>query len=236
MDRERLDRHAAAVPAHVTVVDVHVRRVSRCSPVELRGVLTAPEAARADRFFRRADADRFVVARATLRTAVAARLGIAPSAVPLEQDANGKPVVAGGPHVSVSHSGDVAIVALASAPVGVDVEQIDPRHTREPLGSFFSAAEIAAIEQVPSELRERAFFHAWTSREAIAKAIGLGLSLPREAFDVAVDPREPPALQTARAPEVSGPFTLVAIAAVPADYVAMLAVRAAAVSAVDISS
>lgn len=207
-------------------VRVLVRRVTRSSPDELRRVLTPDEHARAARFFHPADADRFVLARATLRTALAARLGTAPSAVPLQHDDSGRPQIAGGPHVSVSHSGDVVLVALASAAVGVDVEHVDARHAREPLATFFSTADVAALERLPPDLRERAFFHAWTSREAIGKAIGLGLALPREAFDVAVDPREPPALRAARARDLQGPFTLAPIDAVPADHVAVVAVRA----------
>ncbi len=65
-------------------------------------------------------------------------------------------MVAGGLHVSVSHSGDIVVVALcAEAEIGVDVEQIISAHPADAnLPAVFSSRQIclAAIE-VPAGYR-----------------------------------------------------------------------------------
>jgi len=193
----------------------------------LAELLLPDELARRDRFRQPADADRFLVGRATLRRAVGDALGVAPRDVPLVADRNGKlHVTASALEVSVAHSGGVVLVALATgAAIGVDVERVTPAVLDEPLAGMLSAADAAAIAALPAELRIAAFFHAWTSREAILKAVGLGFSLPREALDVAVYPRAAPALLAARAPELALPLTLAPID-VPPGHVAMLAAAA----------
>jgi 4'-phosphopantetheinyl transferase len=194
----------------------------------LSATLTADERARMASFYRDADARRFLVGRATLRRVLADHLAVAPLEVPLAFGPNGKPEIAGELRVNVSHSGDVVLVALAhGVEIGVDVEHADERHasgTR--LDAFFSPREIRDHLALPSELRLASFFHIWTSKEAIVKAVAAGLSIPLESFDVAVDPRRPPALLAARCPELAGiPISLAAIE-VPAGHVAAAAALA----------
>lgn len=66
---------------------------------------------------------------------------------------HGRPVVAGGPHLSVSHAGTLVVVATCAAPVGVDVER---------LSRFVGHADPSAAAR------------AWTAREAMVKAAGPG--------------------------------------------------------------
>ena len=48
-----------------------------------------------------------------------------------------------------------------------------------------------ALNALPPEQSERAFFHVWTRKEAFLKATGLGLSHGLERFEVSVPPDEP---------------------------------------------
>ncbi|MDB4955281.1 MAG: 4-phosphopantetheinyl transferase [Myxococcales bacterium] len=195
----------------------------------LHAAITTDEQRRRGRFFKAVDADRFLVGRGTLRREVGRMLGIPPREVAFELGEHDKPHVVGGtPHVNVSHSGDVVLIALTSGvPIGIDVEQINERFAHEAVHeTFFSDREIEDLAKVPADLRVPAFFHTWTSREAIMKVLGLGLNLPRETFDVSVDPRLPPALLAARTPLLTaGPHTLISIA-VPSGHLAALAVAA----------
>jgi 4'-phosphopantetheinyl transferase len=202
----------------------------------LEAAITADEDRQRRRFHHAADADRFLVGRGTLRLEVSRRIGIAPRDVRFETGPHGKPHVAGGtPHVNISHSGEVVLVALTTgAPIGVDVEQIKERFVDDAaLGQYFSPREVAEMAQLPADLRVRAFFHTWTSRESIMKAVGAGFALPRDDFDVSVDPRCPPALLAARTSfipwpsDAPAPLVLVPIS-VARGHVAMLAVAAAA--------
>jgi 4'-phosphopantetheinyl transferase len=152
--------------------------------------------------YRRAeDRERFLTGCALAKTALARYTGRRPADVRFDRtcgrcgEPHGKPVlVGGGVQHSVAHSGDLVAVAVARAPVGVDVEQLDGR--RRPLGRdgdpdglariVLSAAEQAALAGVPPAGRARAFLVAWTRKEAVTKATGDGL---RAAFsDVVVAP------------------------------------------------
>ncbi len=72
----------------------------------------------------------FALGRTAARTLVGARLGVAPDAVPLAVAADGAPDVPG-LRVSIAHTGhgpDVAaLAAVASGPVGADLERVAPR-------------------------------------------------------------------------------------------------------------
>ena len=92
-----------------------------------RATLSAAERERAARPARPEVRARFVAARAGLRFVLAGHLGVAPSAVALGEGQRGKPEVAGGPRFSVSHSGGLAVYAVAGArETGVDVERVRP--------------------------------------------------------------------------------------------------------------
>ena len=113
--------------------------------------------------------------------------------------APGKPVLRGGDlELSVAHSGDLVAVAVATAPVGVDVEQLDGRPRElgggdpDALGRVVLAdEERAALAAVHPAGRARAFLVAWTRKEAVTKAQGDGLRVPFRDVVVAADPAVP---------------------------------------------
>ncbi len=213
------------VPVHVWVRSITALAPERAVLVEC---ITPDERTRMSRFHRDVDAMRFLVGRATLRREVAARLGIEPLDVPLTFGPQGKPLIPGGPHINVTHSGDLIGLALCdAAPLGIDIEQAHRGPGRDGLDMFFSPAEIAAHLALPADVREASFFHIWTSKEALLKAAATGLSLSLQSFDVAVDPTQPPALIAARCEELAGDICLERLD-VPAGYAATLAVFARA--------
>ena len=102
--------------------------------VSLSRRLPPAEAARTTGPTRAADRGRRLVAAALLQRAVAAHRGWPGADEPVEVDRtcevcgaqHGRPVVAGGPHLSVAHAGLLVVVATCGdAPVGVDVERTD---------------------------------------------------------------------------------------------------------------
>jgi 4'-phosphopantetheinyl transferase len=174
--------------------DVRVFRVDVPSDpaalAPLAAALTDAERAWAARLRDGAPRARFVAARAGLRRLLGARLGCAPSAVPIVADARGKPGLAEGAGAplsfSVSHSGALALVAIAAQPVGVDVEAMRPLHDAVPLAArFFAPAERDAVARAPADARARRFLELWTAKEAVLKASGAGLAgLPDVALDL----------------------------------------------------
>ncbi|MDR1052017.1 MAG: 4'-phosphopantetheinyl transferase superfamily protein [Deltaproteobacteria bacterium] len=83
---------------------------------------------------------------------------------------------------SLSHSGDwVALAVGGPAPLGVDVE----KRRREPVPPALMKRTLSPEELLAlPEPGPFAFIRVWTLKEALAKALGLGLTLPLDSFSV----------------------------------------------------
>ncbi|MEO3972434.1 4'-phosphopantetheinyl transferase superfamily protein [Streptomyces sp. CAU 1734] len=149
-----------------------------------RQLLNAEESARLDSFLRPAPREAYAVAHVALRRLLGERLGRSPEAVVLERDPcthcggpHGRPVVPGNTvHFSLSHTGGMVLIALAAAPVGVDVEALaDDATITEITGQLHprERAELAALE---AGERSSAFTRCWTRKESVLKATGAGLN------------------------------------------------------------
>jgi phosphopantetheinyl transferase len=118
-----------------------------------------------------------LAARAALRALLAHATGRRDWIV--DHDTAGKPFVhtgdnIAGPAVSVSHSGDMAAVAVGPTGIrlGIDIERHRARDVLLPIAKrWFGPGEIAAVESAGAI----AFYRIWTAREALGKAIGTGL-------------------------------------------------------------
>jgi 4'-phosphopantetheinyl transferase len=100
----------------------------------------------------------------------------------LAQGENGKPRLAVEPGrlaFNLSHSGGLALVALApgGVDVGVDVERIKERRDLARLAArWLPAADALAVAAVPSAEQAAVFYPAWTRHEARVKCTGVGLA------------------------------------------------------------
>lgn len=149
-----------------------------------RAVLTAIETERAASFRFPEDATLWVGFRAALRRILGESIRIAPQDVPLVMTDLGKPLLA--PpfdhlHFSLSHCGDLALVALCPVgPVGIDLEPLSrASYLSECEKAFCHPDEIAAL---PGEPRARCIrmLEIWTAKEALLKALGTGFLHPPE--------------------------------------------------------
>jgi 4'-phosphopantetheinyl transferase len=145
---------------------------------QLSALLDRSEATRATRFAAREDRRCYVVSHGVLRLILSAFTGRHPRAIHIATRERGKPYVVGsGPHFSLSHGGDVALVAVTTVgPTGVDVERIRPDLGLDSFARpLVPPPDVARIESLDPEARTRAWFQAWTRLEAVAKASGNGL-------------------------------------------------------------
>jgi len=127
------------------------------------------------------------VARAALRTVLGDALGVAPADVPISRrcahcgdPVHGKPFVPGAALAcSLTHTGTLALVAWANAPValGVDAERVRPRvHLDRLAARVLGPAEHTRWRALPEAERCAAFLRAWTAKEAYVKATGRGIA------------------------------------------------------------
>lgn len=128
-------------------------------------------------------------ARIALRGLLGAHCGLAPDALRFVLGAAGKPRLSHDRscHFSLSHSEDVALVALCEvAEVGVDLEVLRPVPDAEVLlervGSPRERADWAGV--AGTEVASTAFLRAWTRKEACLKAVGVGLGVSPAQVDV----------------------------------------------------
>jgi len=121
---------------------------------------------------------RFIITRSALRDVLARYVAASPATVPMRRESSGKLILDGRQdvHFSLTHSGPVALIAVAGAPVGVDAEHLRQPHRLEKTARRILHEEtVRVLEALPVEERVRAFIGAWTLREAHVKAVGGGL-------------------------------------------------------------
>ncbi len=140
-------------------------------------ILSDQEQARAARFRRTHDRDAFVAAHVLTRVVLARLSNRKPADLHFDVHPGGKPRIAGlGLGFNLSHTRGAVALAVGCGEVGVDIEA----------GGDLDPNALAAHALTPHEIEAlrtaacpRAFFLSrWVSKEAVAKAWGLGLEVP----------------------------------------------------------
>jgi 4'-phosphopantetheinyl transferase len=157
-------------------------------------VLSAGELGRAARYVFERDRRRFIACRAAVRRILGLYTERDPRELAFEISPYGKPRVcdAGQLQFNVSHSGDLALCAVARTDIGIDLEYVRPLDDMLQLAErCFSAEEARAIRDTPPPERVPAFYRCWTRKEAYVKACGQGLSIGLSSFSVSVEADRP---------------------------------------------
>ncbi|MFI1033764.1 4'-phosphopantetheinyl transferase family protein [Streptomyces sp. NPDC020951] len=197
---------AAQLPVQVSwarLGDAHEGLLNLLDPVE-RG--------RHDATVDPADRARFLVGCALSRLLLGELLDVPPAEVPLRRacprcggphgkvrlDARDSPGAPASYEFSVTHSGALVGVAVCrggqGAQVGLDVEDADGFVDVENAArTALSGAELAALHALPPAERQPAFLRVWTRKEAVLKALGVGLRVPPSGLEVSA-PDVPPAV------------------------------------------
>jgi 4'-phosphopantetheinyl transferase len=174
------------------------------SEATLEATLSEEERARASRFHFAETRNRFVAGRSALR-GILARYGRGAETAGDLRFATGpygRPslVEPEGLHFNFTRSGPLALCAVGRTELlGVDLEQIRPIPEAGSITkSHFSKREQALLASLgaPPEslLFQRAFYATWTRKEAVIKALGLGLAQPLDSFSVTPLPGQRPRL------------------------------------------
>ena len=159
--------------------------------------MSPDELGRAKRFRFDRDRERFVSGRGAVRDILARYVNQDPARLRLETGPNGKPELSFPPLAfNISHAGPVFVLAIDTAgPVGIDVELPKPVADLDSLAAtVFTEREQGEFRGVPQHDRLRAFYHAWTIKEAVLKYLGHGFSTPPTAVHLDFNERPTPAL------------------------------------------
>ncbi|MCG7524265.1 4'-phosphopantetheinyl transferase superfamily protein [Streptomyces sp. OfavH-34-F] len=196
----------------------HEESAARYAPL----VLAPAELARADEFRRPTDRATYLCAHVGLRRVLGSHLGVAPRTVsvvrapcPCCGEPHGRPVLPGEPlHFSLSHCEGLSLIAVAAAPVGVDVEPVPGARTLTEAADVVHPLEAAELAALAPESRPAAFARVWTRKEAYLKGLGIGLGADPSTEYVGAGP----------APAAPAGWLIADIAA-PAGHRAAVAVR-----------
>ncbi len=166
---------------------------------QLQQTLSPDEQQRADRFRFDRDRQHFIASRGILRQILSNYLDCHPSKLAFTYSQKGKPslLTDNSPgkqeklEFNISHSCGRALYAIAChRKIGIDLEYIRPVEVQNLAKRFFCPAEYHGLTQLPKTQQEKAFFHAWTCKEAYLKATGEGI-IGLEKVEVSINPDFP---------------------------------------------
>ncbi|PSH62183.1 4'-phosphopantetheinyl transferase family protein [Phyllobacterium sophorae] len=158
--------------------------VPRQTPVCSGLPITAEEWGRAQRYKHVMDRNRSLVAWSALRVLLGVLFETQPELVEIARTVHGKPLVPDGPSISISHSGELAVIALSSAlSIGVDIEAIKDSAVFAP--AVLDTLTKSELAYFSDRTGDAAFLlRAWTRKEATAKVLGAGLSFDFRSLSV----------------------------------------------------
>lgn len=168
--------------------------------------LSEAERARRDRIVHPRALAEFLAGRRLVRELVGGLLDVAPAAVQIVENQYGALALDPEAHgrrwrFNISHTDGLVALAVADAPIGVDVENVRRKgRTVELADRFFAPSEAAALRALPEPLQRDRFFDLWTLKEAYIKARGMGLAIPLDAFAFTL---EPGSIQISVSPDVA---------------------------------
>jgi 4'-phosphopantetheinyl transferase len=200
--------------------------VDERTAMALRGHLASDESERLERLRDPDVGRRWLVSRGALREILGAELGVSPASVRLRLGDHGRPRldsdgVPGDLDFNLSHSGELALIAVAHGGlrVGVDVERLRPgRNPLRVADRYFSPDEVAALGAAGAAERPHEFLRYWTAKEALAKGLGLGLRAPPGELELTRD------ADRSLTPMRADGWNLTEIAGLPEGYHGALAV------------
>lgn len=187
----KLTKEFLAESLDPTAVDVYWSLLpdADATPANLE-VLSDRERQQAGRFTRLPLRRAYEWQRIFLRGVLAKYLGCAPKDLAFEIALGGKPGLAhpASPlQFSLSHTGSIAMLAVAAVPVGCDVERFRPCDRLGLAERYFAEDEAADVRRAEAAGDFDYFFQLWTAKEAFVKADGRGLQLPLRDFSLSSD-------------------------------------------------
>jgi 4'-phosphopantetheinyl transferase len=178
---------------HIQIVFCRLTGFAKAWPNALL-YLNDQELSRHERFYFDEHRAAFVASRVLLKECLSQRLGCSPQALQFVQGPQGKPALDPAAHpealtFNLSHSDTFALLAMDSAPLGVDTENLQRHSDIVKIARHqFHPSEVAQLEAAPDPQRWGIYY--WMLKEAYIKYLGTGLSQSLKAFAFKLTPPE----------------------------------------------
>jgi len=151
----------------------------------LESTLSSNELIIARRFASKTNGEAFIFRRALLRILLGEKLSMPPEKIEFRRQPQGKPFLAGHDlNFSLTHSKNQVLIAISpDKEVGIDLEWLD---------IDFDYPAITAKEFTPKEKQairtHEDFYRTWVTKEAIGKALGVGITQDFNQLDATQNP------------------------------------------------
>ena len=185
--------HTALNTSCIHLWRIHLQKATYLESAHL--VLDKKEQARAQRFYFAKHRRRFTLAHAAMRHILSLYIDSSAKNIIWHEQTHGKPELSAAQNpqnitFNLSHSHEMALLAInIEHPIGVDIEITNDKRDHLALAKrYFAPAEYEALMALPNGKQQSAFFHIWTQKEAVIKALGLGLHYPLHNFTVSATP------------------------------------------------
>lgn len=131
-----------------------------------------------------------IVNRALLKSLLMNHYGIKQEDLIFSYNERGKPMLRSHPslYFNASHANEIVLIGIStSGLIGVDIEWVQKDLDEDAIAkSFFSTDEYCAYIQYKVSHR-KAFYHFWTAKEAVIKALGKGLWEGKDVPQIAIE-------------------------------------------------
>lgn len=154
--------------------------VDGSSALRYKSILSSEEMEKADKFRFESDHIRYIVCRSVLRLLLGYCCRCKPEALDIKYKKYGKPHLdaKNAVYFNVSHSDEQCLIGISKhAEIGVDIENIKTLESvNEMSKTIFNQEEMNLYETVSSEQKMDFFYACWVRKEALFKALGIGIS------------------------------------------------------------
>jgi 4'-phosphopantetheinyl transferase len=170
---------------------IDVWQVSLCQPMADSAThpLSSDEFLQATKFQSALHRRSYLAAHVALRAILAKCTQVPAADLEFSRSETGKPMLLNVSHISfnLSHSHQYALVAVApgAVEVGIDIERVAARSGTDAWARvMLGQRAYSRLTEVPDTRRLAYLYQMWVRKEAVAKAIGLGLSVSLERLPV----------------------------------------------------
>ncbi|EHM01956.1 4'-phosphopantetheinyl transferase family protein [Acetobacteraceae bacterium AT-5844] len=167
--------------------EVHIWLCPPCTQATAGEVLSEEERTRAAAFRREDLRTAYVGSHVALRHILATYTQMPPRQLSFTRGRWGKPGLVSSPelHFNLSHSGGYALIVVAlEGPVGIDLEDMSAPAPFDVVPTICTPTEQELLARTDKGRRDDVFYALWTRKEALAKAMGLGLALDLRKLEV----------------------------------------------------
>lgn len=137
------------------------------------------------------DRERTVVGDILIRTLAQEKLKLKNKDIVFSKNEYGKPYLEGKEefNFNISHSGDWVICAIDCDSVGIDIEEIKPIDF-DIARQVFTESELKELDVREGFEKLEYFYSIWTAKESYVKALGKGLFIPLDTFEIVINDDE----------------------------------------------